>query len=472
MVGADNSALTSGDAGASRRAADHGQRRRRRFSALPRRAAVFIVAVDVLAVVLTVLLTGVGHAPTRRAVITFVALVGLGVLAAEITRGIERVRRRLSSTPHLDLSSVWTLPGALMLPTPLAAATVVALYLHLWWRSWRRLPNAAGYRVAFNVCVVVLCCDTAAAVAAWSPLGFSLAPTGLLAAVGIAAVIVCYSAVNLGLAATALLLLGDGHSLRSVLGTWSETCVEATTLCLGMLTAVLFGHPVLLILLPLPLYVLHRSVQVQQLEEAVSTDRVSGALNSATWRSLTDRELTRAQRLAQQVGMLKIELDHQARLIDQGGPAASERCVRAVADTIRRQIRSDDLCGRLERGEFVVALPDTDLAAATGIAHRIHETVRLLRVEHDPHDTAGENGDRAPIQLTVSIGVAVYPDAGQDLGRVLRVADNALFAAMFTGRDQVCAAQLGSTPRPDPDFSGDETAADESGIDGPTVRSA
>jgi diguanylate cyclase (GGDEF)-like protein len=459
---------------------DDRQRRGRRFSALPRRAAVFIVAVDVLAVGLTILLTSVGHAPTRRAVMTFVVLVGLGVLAAEITRGIERVRRRLSSTPHLDLSSVWTLPGALLLPAPLAAATVVALYLHLWWRSWRRLPNAAGYRVVYNVCVVVLCCDTAAAVAAWSPLGFSLSPTTRpLAAVGIAAVIVCYSAVNLGLAAGALLLLGDGHSLRSVLGTWSETCVEATTLCLGMITAaLLFGHPALLILLPLPLYVLHRSVQVGQLEEAVSTDRVSGALNSATWRSLTDRELARAQRLGQRVGMLKIELDHQARLVERGGPAMGERCVRAVADTIRRQIRSDDLCGRVERGEFVVALPDTDLAAATRVAHRIHQAVRGIRVQtdlHDTaalHDTAGETDGEAPIQVTVSIGVADYPDAGQVLDMVLRVTDNALFGALFAGRDQVCAAQLGSASPPDPDISGAELRVGESGIDGPTVRSA
>ena len=451
---------------------DHRPRRGRRLWALPRRAAVFIVAVDVLAVGLTVLLTSVGHVPTRRAFMTFVILVGLGVLAAEITRGIERVRRRLSSTPHLDLSSVWTLPAALLLPAPLAAATVVALYLHLWWRSWRRLPNAAGYRVVYNVCVVVLCCDTAAAVAAWPPLGFSLSPTGLLAALGIVAVVVCYLAVNLGLAAGALLLLGDGHSLRSVLGTWSETCVEATTLCLGMLTAVLLGHPVLLILLPLPLYVLHRSVQVQQLEEAVSTDRVSGALNSGTWRSLTDRELARAQRLGQPVGVLKIELDHQARLIDRGGPAVGERCVRAVADTIRRQIRSDDLCGRLDRGEFVVALPDTPLAAAVAVAHRIHAAVRLARPENDPHTAAVRMDSQAPIRLTVSIGVAAYPDAGHALHEVLRVADNALFAALFAGRDRVCAAQLASTPPPDPDVGVDEAGADESGGDGPAVRSA
>jgi len=443
------------------------------MSALPRRAAVFIVAVDVLAVGLTILLTSMGHAPTRRAVVTFVVLVGLGVLAAEITRGIERVRRRLSSTPHLDLSSVWTLPGALLLPAPLAAATVVALYLHLWWRSWRRLPNVPGYRVIFNVSVVVLCCYTAAAVAAWAPLGFSLTPTRLLAAVGIAAVIGCYSAVNLGLAAGALLLLGDGHSVRSVLGTWSETCVEATTLCLGMLTAVLLGgHPVLLILLPLPLYVLHRSVQVQQLEEAVSTDPVSGALNSATWRSLTDRELARAHRLAQPVGMLKIELDHQARLVDRTGPALAERCVRAVADTIRRQIRSDDLCGRLERGEFVVALPDTPLAAAIEAGHRIHAAVRLARPESDPHNTAGRIDGQEQIRLTVSIGVAAYPDAGHTLHDLLQVTDNALFAALFAGRDQVCAAQLGSIPPRDPDVSVDETGADESGGNGPVVRSA
>ena len=227
-----------------------------------------------------------------------------------------------------------------------------------------------------------------------------------------------------------------------------------------------------LILLPLPLYVLHRSVQVQQLEEAVSADPDSGALNSATWRSLTDRELARARRLTQPLGMLMIELDHQTRLIDENGPVMGERCIRAVADTIRRQIRSDDLCGRLERGEFVVALPDTDLTAAITIAHRIHEAVRLIRVQTDIPDTVGQIGSRAPIYLTVSIGVAAHPDAGQALEQVLRIAGNALFAALSSGRDRVCAACVGTTPPPDPDVGGNGSGSTESGADSPAIRSA
>ncbi len=99
----------------------------------------------------------------------FAIIVGLGVLAAEATRRVERMRRRFSDTPHVNMSSVWTLSAALVTTPALAAATTVVLYLHLWRRSWRQVTGMHPFRVVFSVCAVVLSCHAAFLVDVWLP---------------------------------------------------------------------------------------------------------------------------------------------------------------------------------------------------------------------------------------------------------------------------------------------------------------
>ena len=71
------------------------------------------------------------------------ALVLLGLVHTEIASKVERMRRRVSDTSYYDLSSVWTFAAALLLPPPLAATVVVAVYLHLWVRVWRPAKSPA-----------------------------------------------------------------------------------------------------------------------------------------------------------------------------------------------------------------------------------------------------------------------------------------------------------------------------------------
>src|SRR5262249_49496075 len=89
------------------------------------------------------------------------ALVCMGVIQAELGRTVERIRRRVNNTPHINMTSVWTFAGVLLLPPVLVAVLVGALYTHLAWRSWYRLRQVPIWRTIFNASLVILTCYVA-----------------------------------------------------------------------------------------------------------------------------------------------------------------------------------------------------------------------------------------------------------------------------------------------------------------------
>lgn len=404
-----------------------------RLWAQPRAAVVFLLVVELVAVVAAVL-AGVWQPVTARSLGYFAVIVVLGIGAAEAARGVERMRRWFADTPHVNMSSVWTLSAALLLPASLVVATIVLLYGHMWLRSWRSVSGVSPFRTVFNIAAVTLCCLAAGSLARALP-DFTLAPRYVINVACILLVVLVYAAVNTTLAAIALLLLRTGRSPSGLLGTWQENSLELATLCVGVLVAaVLAWRPLLVLLLLLPLYVLHRSVLIRQLEHAVTVDEKTELLNAATWRSLAVTELERSRRAGRTFGLLMVDLDHFAQVNERFGRAVGDQALRAVGAAMRREMRPTDLCGRLGGEEFAIVLVDTEIADAVRMADRMCRRVRTLRAAGADHQRLG---------LSVSIGVAVYPDAGSDLDEVLLAADNALFAAKDAGRDRVSVVQVG-----------------------------
>ena len=101
--------------------------------------------------------------------------------------------------------------------------------------------------------------------------------------------------------------------------------------------------------------------------------------------------------------------------------------LRALATGLRQQVRESDVVGRFGGEEFTVLLPRTDGAGAYGIAERLRAGAATLSV------AAAD----ARINVTVSIGVAVLGQHGDDLFELLAAADVALYRAKDAGRDQV-----------------------------------
>jgi diguanylate cyclase (GGDEF)-like protein len=357
-----------------------------------------------------------------------------GIAHSEIALRVERVRRRVNETLHIDLSSVWTFAGALLLPPALAAGVATIVFTHLWWRSWR--PRVPVYRHVFSTATIVLSCLAAAAVAGMNREGgiaFEGDVTGVLLLV---VAILAYTTVNSALVAGAVAVSSPQPDIGKVLGRWDDNLLELATLSLGAITAVALSiNPMLVAFVLPPLLVLHRAVLVKHLEEAANTDGKTGLLNAAAWHVQAERALQRTKRRDGQPGVLVLDLDHFKAVNDTHGHLAGDQVLSAVADVLRDEVRERDLVGRFGGEEFVVMLAglgDRGPAEVEAVAERIRRRIADLRVEIPTPD-----GPLTVRGLSVSVGCALMPDGGAELRDLLEVADRALYVAKGAGRNVV-----------------------------------
>lgn len=441
--GSGEDAISPFISAAHHRAPGEGRKRRRRSQqgrwriwTLAPRPRAFLVGVEIVAVVTTVFLA-IRYPVTVEAARNFAVIVGMGILVAEVTKRVERMRRRFSDTPHVNMSSVWTFSAALVTSPALAAATTVVLYLHLWRRSWREITGMRPFRVVFSVCAVVLSCHAAFVLNDWLPGALPVdldGPVGMLAFV---LVIVVYWTVNSTLVGAAIALLRSDRSLGRLVGSWSENAIEYATLVFGAIVVLVFAfYSWAVALMPLPLYVLHRSILVRQLEHDATIDDKTDLLKAGTWQSLASREVELAQQHGTGLGVLMVDIDHFKGVNDRYGHLVGDKALRAVANAIKSSVRSTDLVGRFGGEEFVVLLVGADHAGSVETAKRICERVRAVQVQD-----ALTGASYPDLHLSVSIGVAALPDNGRDLNELLHGADEALFATKDAGRDGVRAVR-------------------------------
>ncbi|MBB4685374.1 diguanylate cyclase (GGDEF)-like protein [Amycolatopsis jiangsuensis] len=396
-----------------------------------RRWIGYAVGCEVLAAAVTVagLMTGFGGAVRP---VWFGALVAVGIAQAEMSRRIERLRRWMSGQTHINVTSVWYLAGAVLLPPAWVALLALVLYLHLWLRVWRNVRTRPAHRFAASTGWAMLSCFAASAVLAVTGLN----DVGIDSWYGLCALVLAaavFEVVNAGLVAIGIFLYTNSRSSADLVGTWEDNAFELATLCLGGLTALaLVWQPVLVVFVLPPLLLLHRYLLLkQQLQVAAVTDEKTGLLNTAGWHDLATREFTRARRRGEgsEFAVLMIDLDHFKRINDTYGHLTGDEVLAAVAVTIEGSLRQSDTVGRFGGEEFVVLLPATGATHVLGIAERVRSAVGEM--------TVAVNGSVRISGLSVSVGVARYPAAGETLDEVLRTADAALYRAKDSGRNCV-----------------------------------
>jgi len=412
------------------------------FWSLPARVKIPVLVVE--AVVLGALAAGIGAAfmngtrPAAEWVWLALALVVAGVASTEASLGVERKRRQSDDHPHLDLSSVWTFAGAVLLVGPLAALVAMAIYLHIYLRVWRR-NKVPLHRVLFSTATILLAVQAAAAVT--DRIGNDQLFHSVAGVLAVVAAMVVYMLVNLALVVLVIVVSGPSRRLatvRQAIGPFDDVALEFATLAMGALVAAAaatFGPPYVLLGLP-PLIVLHRTRLVRQLEEDASTDGKTGLLTAAAWQEKAGRAVLRSERGEQPTSVLVLDLDHFKLVNDRFGHLVGDQVLAAVAASVRDEVRDEDLVGRFGGEEFVVLLQGAEgedpRSGARAVAERIRERIAALRVAvAGPHETVVVEG------LTVSIGGATAPRDGNDLAALLEIADAAMYEAKRAGRNRV-----------------------------------
>jgi diguanylate cyclase (GGDEF)-like protein len=160
-------------------------------------------------------------------------------------------------------------------------------------------------------------------------------------------------------------------------------------------------------------------------------DALTGLYNRRYLEEVLEREVRRAARSAQSLGILMIDLDHFKNFNDTYGHDAGDAVLRETGQFLANGIRAEDFVCRFGGEEFVVILPTADATSSQARAERLRSKMRELTVMHQ---------GRSLGMITISVGVASFPQHGLSPKELMAAADAALYEAKRTGRDRVAVA--------------------------------
>src|SRR3989339_280939 len=165
-----------------------------------------------------------------------------------------------------------------------------------------------------------------------------------------------------------------------------------------------------------------------KIQQLAITDGLTGLLNHKEFQRRLDETIEGSKRYHYTVSLLMIDIDHFKQFNDTYGHHVGDLVLRIVADVIKLQIRTVDVCARYGGEEFAVIVRDDDTSHSLILAERIRSTVYAYPIKHD--------GIRS--QLSVSVGVACFPKDTDNAKDLIKRADEALYTAKETGRNRLC----------------------------------
>ncbi|HZC22810.1 MAG TPA: diguanylate cyclase [Candidatus Binatia bacterium] len=283
----------------------------------------------------------------------------------------------------------------------------------------------------------------------------------------------------------AVLMLNSSHDQLDVAASWSDCCLPATTFVPGDCWALRLGHAHIVATgdstavcrhlvagqeayacLPLisqggAIGVVHfQTIGAGTLSEAVILmanmfaeqvglsvanlrlrealrdqsirDPLTGLYNRRYLEETLEREIRRAVRSENLLGVLMLDLDHFKKFNDTYGHDAGDTVLRETAAFLGRSVRAEDIVCRFGGEEFVIILPLADIQTTQARAERIRSKLRELAILHQ---------GKAVGLVTVSVGVAELPQHGTTPKTLLEAADAALYVAKREGRDRVVVAE-------------------------------
>ncbi len=237
-----------------------------------------------------------------------------------------------------------------------------------------------------------------------------------------------YHVVNLGLVGTALALhAGTAWWSTTVDNVWWYTRTTMAVLAIGPLIVVVsMVNGGFLVLLVLPLWLVYAVAKLSlDREVRASTDSLTGLANRERLEHLLEERIAAIARSGRCVALCVVDLDRFKEVNDTLGHATGDALLRAVAARLSAAVREGDAVVRLGGDEFVLLLEVDDRAVASAVVERIAVHV------HRPYDLAGVR-----LEVSMSVGVALLGEDGDDLDTLMRRADVAMYDAKAIRRDR------------------------------------
>jgi two-component system, cell cycle response regulator len=182
-------------------------------------------------------------------------------------------------------------------------------------------------------------------------------------------------------------------------------------------------------------------VQTELLSKLAAYDDLTGAYNRRSMFHHLEAELSRSRRYKRSVSLLMVDIDHFKRVNDEFGHLVGDDALRWLVTTLQGELRAMDFLCRYGGEEFCAILPETDHRGAARAGERLRVAVERTLFRREDLE----------LPITVSIGGASWSHAAGDVPDLLSRADEALYEAKRSGRNQVRVVPEGALVQDLPD---------------------
>ncbi|WCE31542.1 sensor domain-containing diguanylate cyclase [Vibrio sp. SCSIO 43137] len=166
----------------------------------------------------------------------------------------------------------------------------------------------------------------------------------------------------------------------------------------------------------------------ERLESQAATDELTGAFNRRVAKESIDEQLRTARLNGTGFAVLLLDIDYFKKVNDEHGHSAGDEVLKAFVNNIQKNLRADDLLFRWGGEEFLVMLPGLNEETAMVVAENLRQTINQNRI------MLTEN---SCVCLTVSMGIALYPNHAATRQRLIQNADIAMYRAKTNGRNRI-----------------------------------
>jgi diguanylate cyclase (GGDEF)-like protein/putative nucleotidyltransferase with HDIG domain len=315
--------------------------------------------------------------------------------------------------------------AAVLLPPWAVAALAVVCFVPGW-----LVHRFRWYMVAFNIANYTLAGMVAHTIVGfgdalgpdWSP---DLTTAAALGGAAIAFVLVNHALI------VAIVTFAKRRPLRRSIdemlaGIPMDLALAMTGACLAALWAT---TPALVLLVIGPTLLIYRALWVPMLEHKSRTDPKTGLYNSEFFTEELRAALGAARRRDTGLAVVMIDLDQLRLINNRHGHLAGDQIIRAVAGVVSEAANEHDgIAARFGGDELCMLLPDEPLEGASRVAETVRARIEDIKV---PFESAAE-----PLAITVSTGVAAYPEHAENVDGLLRAADAAVYDAKLGGRNR------------------------------------